>query len=273
VTKKTKKIRTKTLVSSKKCNDSVLCPRENKYIGRKIAKKFSDNVYFGTVDQYDPSGCLWHVTYSDGDEEELERETIKNGIALYRNIQVREMADPRWKFKVDRLCLEFRSKKNAILSQLSQETKSSFMKIGFARWSVKFRPVLFLGPHDVSPGPVRDTWMEEFKRHSKNPNKMNRLVYWYGTPNYANAFSLISAKDCISYEKGVEKGMTELPANIQRKFINNLTLTNHEKYQIQGIKDMKEDVNLQSCQKKAILKFKEDHELVQDGLLLLSDIR
>jgi pantothenate kinase type III len=48
--------------------------RRKSYLLRRVAKYFDDELYFGTIDEfYRPDDLdLWHVTYDDGDQEDLE---------------------------------------------------------------------------------------------------------------------------------------------------------------------------------------------------------
>ncbi len=47
-------------------------------IGVKVAKKFGKKMYLGTIDKYDRKNLFWHVTYDDGDEEEIDRGDLCN---------------------------------------------------------------------------------------------------------------------------------------------------------------------------------------------------
>ena len=52
------------------------------YINLKISKEFDNEIYQGTIDSYDHNRSLWHITYNDGDEEELNYAEILLGIHL-----------------------------------------------------------------------------------------------------------------------------------------------------------------------------------------------
>lgn len=57
-----------------------------KFIGQRIAKYFmnpNEVLYFGTIDNYTASKKLWHVTYDDDDEEEYDRNDVREAILLY----------------------------------------------------------------------------------------------------------------------------------------------------------------------------------------------
>ena len=47
--------------------------KTNKYVGRRISKEFEDHgIYHGTVDSFDAEYDIWHITYDDGDAEEMK---------------------------------------------------------------------------------------------------------------------------------------------------------------------------------------------------------
>ena len=82
-----------TLSDSKKAasvNDvSVAALQKNpkSYFGHRLAKYFGDELYFGTVDGFEPAGgdedALWHVTYDDGDQEDLDAEEMVEHLTLW----------------------------------------------------------------------------------------------------------------------------------------------------------------------------------------------
>ena len=58
----------------------------NKFVGQRIAKYFMDPnavLYFGTIDNYTARKKLWHVKYDDDDEEEYDRNDVREAILLY----------------------------------------------------------------------------------------------------------------------------------------------------------------------------------------------
>jgi len=56
------------------------------YIGRRISRLFDDELYHGTVDSFDASSSLWHVTYDDNDAEELDYVELLVAMDLFREV-------------------------------------------------------------------------------------------------------------------------------------------------------------------------------------------
>ena len=59
------------------CQDGPLGPRS---IGVNVAKTFGDEKFQGTIDSYrvERGRCIYHVTYTDGDEEELSQTELRD---------------------------------------------------------------------------------------------------------------------------------------------------------------------------------------------------
>ena len=53
-------------------------------IGSRISREFDSKIYHGTVDGHNPRRRLWHVTYDDGDAEELDRYELLSAIELFK---------------------------------------------------------------------------------------------------------------------------------------------------------------------------------------------
>lgn len=49
-----------------------LAERPNSYVGRRVAKFFDDECYFGEIVHFDVEAMLWRVIYDDGDEEDFD---------------------------------------------------------------------------------------------------------------------------------------------------------------------------------------------------------
>jgi len=56
------------------------------HVGRRVSKKFGLKYYHGTVDKFDSLERLWHVTYDDGDEEELDREELLFAVGKFDSL-------------------------------------------------------------------------------------------------------------------------------------------------------------------------------------------
>ena len=70
----------------------------------------------------------------------------------------------------------FEKEKTDIISKIDDKTKEEFLAVGFALWSKTYLPCIQLGPYDVPPDGVRDSWM---KMRSLVSLKITFLSYWY----------------------------------------------------------------------------------------------
>ncbi len=78
------------------CQDGPLGPRS---IGVNVAKTFGDEKFQGTIDSYrvERGRCIYHVTYTDGDEEELSQTELRDCYLLALAPQIeREWAIYKW---------------------------------------------------------------------------------------------------------------------------------------------------------------------------------
>jgi hypothetical protein len=56
-----------------------LAERPESYVGKRVAKFFDDECFFGDIDHFDKKNKLWRVIYDDGDEEDFDdREVMKH---------------------------------------------------------------------------------------------------------------------------------------------------------------------------------------------------
>jgi len=68
------------------------------YVGRRVAKYFDTELYYGSVREYTPPDQnedfvdLWNILYDDGDFEDLERNEMDECFELYRK---NEAGDPK----------------------------------------------------------------------------------------------------------------------------------------------------------------------------------
>jgi len=240
-------------------------------IGQRVAKKFeNDIVYFGKiVTTYNREiECLWHVEYDDGDSEDLTEDYIKEALRLYDVFRQRELEDVLWFSKVVVLRHQFIVEKENFLSELPINIKSHFLELGFARWARMYLPVMYLGPYDVSPGAVRDEWMENYKKHKNCIDKMPRLAYWYGA-KVNICFSFVEPKDCFSLSDGIKRGFCKIPANetIGGKAEIKCKTPLSKKWEA-----YMQDMSLPPQERKGGPKLREDHELVEDRLKLLVEV-
>ena len=61
---------------------------------------------------------------------------------------------------------KFQKEKQRIMSLIPMEIINDFKEIGFTKWDGRYLCILQLGPYDVSPGEVRDQWMQMFEEAS-----------------------------------------------------------------------------------------------------------
>jgi len=59
-------------------------------IGRRVAKDFDGKIYFGTLDKYCKKNQYWHVSYDDGDSEEIVGEKVESILSHYERNKSRD---------------------------------------------------------------------------------------------------------------------------------------------------------------------------------------
>merc|ERR1712161_151808 len=57
---------------------------------------------------------------------------------------------------------DFSLEKKTMLRQVDKTVRNDFRKVGFAKWQRSWLPIIQIGPYDISPGPVRNSWMKIF---------------------------------------------------------------------------------------------------------------
>jgi len=182
--------------------------------GDRIAHDFGDaGVFFGSVDKshgYESGSekdCSWDIAFDDGDRYSFDVTEVSQAIALYDQIRENERTDPNTKKKIHEWRDEHLAEKRDVLAKLPQHNKDRFLEVGFAKWGKSHLPCLFLGPYDVSPGTVREEWLEAFSRVSKKSRKFPQIVYWFGTKNLDKGFSILDDSDCLSLKEARAKGL------------------------------------------------------------------
>eukprot|EP00537_Pseudo-nitzschia_pungens_P012054 CAMPEP_0172391222 /NCGR_PEP_ID=MMETSP1061-20121228/7669_1 /TAXON_ID=37318 /ORGANISM="Pseudo-nitzschia pungens, Strain cf. pungens" /LENGTH=887 /DNA_ID=CAMNT_0013121777 /DNA_START=27 /DNA_END=2690 /DNA_ORIENTATION=+ len=183
--------------------------------GDRIAYRFSeDNVHFGTVTDCNVLGMKlrpsnassWTISFDERGIQTFNSNQMKKGLALYETIRAREQNDPKRDEKLQKLESTFLKQKEKVESILPDDVKKRFLKLGFARWEKRYLPVLFLGPYDISPGSVRDQWLNELKKNGGQ--SVPQIVYWLGS-DPSSGFSLLPNKNCISLVKARRKGLVK----------------------------------------------------------------
>mmetsp|Transcript_5331 Transcript_5331/g.7911 ORF Transcript_5331/g.7911 Transcript_5331/m.7911 type:complete len:927 (-) Transcript_5331:116-2896(-) len=161
----------------------------------------------------------------------------------------------------------FEEEKRRVLSMIPASVSKQFRTLGFAKWTKDFLPVMFLGPYDVAPGPVRNQWMAMLKNTKKNKTPMSRLVFWYGTveENFHLGYSFIPTKSILTYEEGCKKGYEKISPRLQKKIDSGKKLTENEVLQVDGLEQMKNDIKLPPEERiQWIFDFEEEYEEIDD---------
>jgi len=77
-------------------------------IGDRVAKMFlhpsthRPKLYFGTVQSWDPDQKLAHITFDDGDEEDLDSDELRSALRLHQNHKAKDSEQSRL-YKLDRI--------------------------------------------------------------------------------------------------------------------------------------------------------------------------
>lgn len=259
-------------------SDSKVKRIEDVQVGDRIARDFDGTIYFGQVEQIKRGPgkgrdreYVFVILFDDGDCFELDSFDMERALKLYEACKRAEKNDPEIQNKIDNMEKDFNKEKQEIISQLPDEMKRQFLQLGFARLDARsgYKPVIFLSPYDVFY-PVRWPWLERFKK-TTDPVKVPRLVYWYGE-DIENAFSLVTANNCLSYKKARKSGVADVPKEILQKIRKHRTLSKSEEKLYHSLKEIELDVDKVPADRIRFEKPKEDHELVQSGKRLFMEI-
>jgi len=82
------------------------------------------------------------------------------------------------------------------------------------------------------------------------------LVYWYGSSkeNLSKSFSFLSKGAIISVEEGDIKGYSTLPPRLTKKLTSEKKLTAKEKLILNGLREIKEELQLSKANRVSWLK-------------------
>jgi len=193
--------------------------------GDRIAYHFgTTDVYFGSIEvtsaslQAPRKDWTWDVAFDDGDRYIFDSFEMARGVALFEKIKQREQKDPSCQETIRKWKEDHLAEKQRVEASLPLRAKNRFLEVGFAKWGKSYLPVVFLGPYDVSPGFVREQWLEAFdkvggernsRHHKTTPHgKIPQIVYWFGvTPD--RGFSILEEGSCLSLERAKEQGLLE----------------------------------------------------------------
>ena len=165
---------------------------------------------------------------------------------------------------------EFEQERDKVLKDLPSSVKDSFGAIGFT-YSELFEtevPVLIVSPYDVPPKPIREIyWFDMYtkEKRKKALDRLDYLVYHYGSPDLDDCYSFVAQKDFVDYETGSQQGFATIPTPIQEKIDKGIELDEEEQERYRGIQEMQEDLNKEPRdRKRGKLGFQELHETISD---------
>jgi len=199
--------------------------------------------------------------YDDDDDDDLDDE--RDSHAESDDGGVIDFAQLENNPLLEKAIKKFEKEKQATLSKIPEYIKKDFRQIGFTKWGKQMLPVIELGPYDVEPGCVRNQWIKMFTNCTRSKRNPSRLVMWYGTvwENRSEAYSFVAKTKVTSYEAGKAKGYHKLPSTLHRKISEGKELTEKEKFYVQGLDQMKKDVELPSDQRiQWMSRFTENYE-------------
>lgn len=177
---------------------------------------------------------------------------------------------------------KFEKEKEQVLKSLPDTFKKTFGVIGFckhepdedeeenanANAGEEYIPCLILGPYSIPPRPFRDVYWWDYYSKAKRTKKlgeMEYLVYHYGATDNNDCYSFITQENFKSYEDGLAEGLDKLPASLQAKVDAGEELTEEEQVRVNGLKEIKEDVDkAPEDRKRGNWQFKERHEVMRE---------
>ena len=248
-------------------------------VGRRVAMTFGDELKFGEVEASNvsrtapPSDWDWQIGLDDGETFEVDCDEMRKALAAYDRLHGEEAANPVTPVTKAAIVAAFQIKKEIVMGLLPPSYKALFLEPGFARWEDEFLPVLFIGPYDISEGPLRETFFRKIKNAANGLLALPRLVYWYGVDDLEKAFSFVPQEECLTYEEGLSKGLLELPKDIQTKLDQGGTITNAEKARIHGRDLIQEDREKRKEGRRRFPKFEEDHKYILNGERMIAEIQ
>lgn len=285
-------------------------------VGKRVAHQFDDgDIYYGEITRCNTSttnttnttnnemsDCNWDVWFDDGDFFSFDSKEMLENYCLYEEMKNKEFGhgDPeKMRERKNRYILmksNFYTEKVIILSQIPHDVQRMFYKLGYATYQKKSFPVFFLGPYDVSPGPVRENYIRKHKEHmsnfkgthihqyydhhrdERNNEKLMKrkqffiddfpiLVYWFGQTSFDDAFSIVSYQKCVLEKKQKYINYIHKPPQL----LNPETVKGHNERQ--AWKDFEAHFkSRRRTNNRNILPFtkmKEEYEEIESGVLFV----
>lgn len=233
--------------------------------GDRTALTFDNVVYFGCFEKLliraknkKKWSCI--VAFDDESRYKLDYDEMVEAVLLYEEIKKKELENPSRELQLKKFADTYIKEKKRILSKIPHDIQAQFLQLGFADWLGIYQPVLFCGPFHVSPGQVRENWMDAFRQCKKN--EIPRIVFWFSAETMEDSFSVLTSEDWISYEEGVEKGLATIPAKIKRKIEDKMNLSPSEKLIVKAYEGMEEALHKEPENRLPFKKLKEDYEYV-----------
>mmetsp|Transcript_30315 Transcript_30315/g.34816 ORF Transcript_30315/g.34816 Transcript_30315/m.34816 type:complete len:106 (+) Transcript_30315:193-510(+) len=94
-------------------------------IGRRVAKDFDGNIHFGTLDKYCMKNQYWHVTYDDGDSEEIVGEEVESILSQYERNKTRANVSVQENTSSPKISSSKRSSSGHSVSRTPKKAKGS----------------------------------------------------------------------------------------------------------------------------------------------------
>jgi len=94
-------------------------------IGRRVAKDFDGNIHFGTLDKYCMKNQYWHVTYDDGDSEEIVGEEVESILSHYERNKTRDNVSVQENTSSPKISSSKRSSSGHSVSRTPKKAKGS----------------------------------------------------------------------------------------------------------------------------------------------------
>jgi hypothetical protein len=177
---------------------------------------------------------------------------------------------------------DFEAERDQVLNDLPDSIKAMFGVIGFCKVAAnddsdddaetvsnkavaaeEYVPCLIVSPYDVPPRPVRDVyWFDIYSKakRTKTLDKLDYLIYHYGSDDPMDCYSFITHDQFKTYEDGARDGDDVLPARIQTKIDAAQDLTEEEAQRVRGLQEMQQDLAKPVAERKRNTNFKERHE-------------
>lgn len=156
------------------------------------------------------------------------------------------------------------------LSSIPPDIRIDFRRIGFVSHHGHILPVIQLSPFDVA-GTVRENFLSEIRKgiQTKKNLPVKRLIYWYGTRERNNheAFSFINPSKFICYEEGARHKYDQVPEKVQKKIESGNKLTMREKLNVDGLKQMHDDLKFSPIERPRYLLLPDDDDEVESIFL------